>query len=630
MQRRGLVVSLSGVRVGVPRLAGSTPAPLTMTVLDLETHLIAPGCTFPRIVCGAFDGEGLLDRPRTVERVAEALAKDEGLEGHNVAFDLGCIGAAEPSLMPTIFSHYRKGLVRCTQVRGWLIDAQEGCLGKLGPYSLSRLHERAFGVPLDKGEDTWRLRYAELDGAPLDRWPEAARAYPLEDVNATARLLAFQDRFAEFLDDEFRQARSSFALALTAGWGLVPDQRRVDAFEIRWRARLEEINATLRAAGIVRSDGSQDKKATQARIVAAYGDGAPRTDKGNVKCDKVTCREAPNGDPVLLACGELGPTRSQINRNLPLLRHGIIHTRYGFAASGRTTSGEGDDEDGDGNVQNLDGEGGTRECFVPRLGYVFACVDFGALELCTFAQVELDLFGSSRIAEALNRGEDPHTSFACTMLDLPYDRGVALHKDLDPAFEQMRDVCKIGNFGFLGGLGAASFVAYAFRKSNGKVRLTEAQARDFKAGWLRRWETRRYFDLIGSVADTSGRWMHHRSRRWRGRMGFTDLANNPFQGLGSDAARAAHAAVVEATFTIGSPLWGSHVVNFVHDSVDTEVPENRAHEAATEQARIMVAEARAWLPDVRVKAEPLLTRCLSKKAKPLRDASGRLIPWSDA
>ena len=92
-------------------------------IFDLETHLIAPGCTFPPIVCGAHEtdhagGPVLLDRPRTVELVASRLARGVPLEGHWIAFDLGCIVAAEPSLAPAVFDHYRAGRVKCTQVRG--------------------------------------------------------------------------------------------------------------------------------------------------------------------------------------------------------------------------------------------------------------------------------------------------------------------------------------------------------------------------------------------------------------------------------------------------------------------------------------------------------------------------------
>lgn len=595
-------------------------------IFDLETHLIKPGTCFPRIVCGAFESSfgpehtTLVDRPTVIEFVARDLAHGNALAGHNVAFDLGCTLAAEPSLAGAIFDHYRRDLVRCTMVRGWLLDTARGCLGKLGGYDLSRLHDRAGFGPLDKGADTWRLRYAELDGMPLDRWPEAARVYPLEDVHATRRLFDVQAE-QDPGPDEWRQARASFALALTAGWGLVTDPVKVDAFEFRYRTELTALEAALQACSVVRPNGSQDMKRTAEIVSHAYGGNPPRTEKGNVKADKLTCKEAPNQTPAIIALGRIGSVSHQLDKNLPMLRRGLIHTHFTMAETGRVKSGG-----GDGNTTNLDKKGGMRECFVPRPGFVFASVDYSTIELCTLAQVELDLFGSSEMADVINRGEDLHTSLACTILGINYTRGVALHAALDPAFEDARQAAKVANFGFPGGLGAVAFCAFALAQYN--VRVTEEQARDLKRAWLRRWRLERYFRHVDALVNAGGVIVHPRSGRVRGRVGYTDGCNGFFQALAADAAKGALFEVVAATFTPGSPLYGSHVVNFVHDSIDTESPEWCAAEAAEEQSKIMVREAKKWIPDVRVSAAPLLARYMSKDAKPVRDGAGRLVPWA--
>jgi hypothetical protein len=69
-------------------------------------------------------------------------------------------------------------------------------------------------------------------------------------------------------------------------------------------------------------------------------------------------------------------------------------------------------------------------------------------------------------------------------------------------------------------------------------------------------------------------------------------------------------------------------VLFAHDEFVTEVRDDeRAADAAEEQARLMVAGAKVFLPDLDVKAEPVLMRRYSKEAEPRRDASGRLVPW---
>jgi DNA polymerase I-like protein with 3'-5' exonuclease and polymerase domains len=79
-----------------------------------------------------------------------------------------------------------------------------------------------------------------------------------------------------------------------------------------------------------------------------------------------------------------------------------------------------------------------------------------------------------------------------------------------------------------------------------------------------------------------------------------------------------------------SPLYGSRVVNFVHDEFVLECPEERAAEAAEELGRLAALGARPFLPDVKMEVEPLLCRRWNKRAKQKRGADGRLVPWEDA
>jgi hypothetical protein len=143
-------------------------------------------------------------------------------------------------------------------------------------------------------------------------------------------------------------------------------------------------------------------------------------------------------------------------------------------------------------------------------------------------------------------------------------------------------------------------------------------------------ESRAYFKWVSDQVDAGepdgGAWVaHFLSGRIRGPLRFTVTANTYFQGLGADAAKAAFWAVVREC-SIGR-MMGSHVVNFVHDEIVTEAPEPIAADHAEIQGEIMISEASKWLPDVKPKCEVLLTRRLSKKAKPLRGPDGRLIPW---
>ncbi len=271
---------------------------------------------------------------------------------------------------------------------------------------------------------------------------------------------------------------------------------------------------------------------------------------------------------------------------------------------------------------------GVRECFTPRPGFLYVSADFSGLELCTLAQVCLDLFGWSRLAEALNAGEDPHLSLACEILGITYEEGKSRKKAKDPAVDQARQTAKVGNFGFPGGLGAVAFQAFAW--SNYRVRVTIPEAKRLKALWLRRWpEMSHFFDYVNQAVNSPSKTIRQvRSNRLRGGLSFCDGCNTLFQGLGADAATAAHYAVTKACYAIpDSPLYGSKPVNFVHDETILESPEDRAQGAARELSRVMVEEAKIWLPGVKIKAEPTIARRWSKQAESHELLDGSLSVW---
>jgi hypothetical protein len=107
--------------------------------------------------------------------------------------------------------------------------------------------------------------------------------------------------------------------------------------------------------------------------------------------------------------------------------------------------------------------------------------------------------------------------------------------------------------------------------------------------------------------------------RVRGRVGFTQARNTPFQGLAADGAKLALWALIRE---------GYRVVAFIHDEVVIEVPENADH--ATEARRveeIMNRSMEEVTGNVPVACEYALSRRWSKKAKAVFDPDGRLIPW---
>ena len=66
---------------------------------------------------------------------------------------------------------------------------------------------------------------------------------------------------------------------------------------------------------------------------------------------------------------------------------------------------------------------------------------------------------------------------------------------------------------------------------------------------------------------------------------------------------------------------------FLHDEIIIEAPEEKAAGAAQELSRIMIDTMNEWIPDVKIGASAYLSRVWSKKAGPVYDAGGGLLPW---
>lgn len=601
---------------------------------DTETALIAPGLLAPPLVCLSYaDGNetGLLHHAEAREIVEALLESDRVLVGHNVAFDFGVVASKWPELMPAIFAKYERGEITDTLLRQKLIDIASSSRG-FKSYDLEELARRWLRRSLDKS--TWRLRYGELYDVPLSFWPKGAKAYALEDARTTLDVWREQEQAQDsHLADQYRQARAAWWLHLMSAWGLRTDPEPVEALALRLQTKHDEIKAKLVEAGLVRPTGSRNTKAAALRMLdecakrgkpIKFTKPSARHPEGKVRLDADTCEQV--GDPILEDYGEYSGLKTRISNFVKLLRRGTstpIQTHFNtLLETGRTSSSP--------NVQNLPRKGGVRECFVPRPGKVYAAADYSAFELRTVSQVILYVLGiRSRLAEALNSGFDPHLEIARRIVGCSYAEAVARKDAGDEEIDNARQTGKVANFGFPGGLGVARFVHYA-RKSYGVV-ITEDEARALKQYWIDAWpEFVPYFKWISDQCESGPAKIEQVFvQRYRGGCSYTEACNTLFQGLAGDAAKAAGFLIAKACYVdTDSPLFGGRPCNFVHDEFIVEVDDNeRAHDAAVELARLMVEGALRFLPDVPPLAEPYLARRWSKKAKPIHDAKGRLVPW---
>ncbi len=614
---------------------------------DTETHPFSPGNQFPPIVCGQFatsskDGV-IVNAAQTIANVRELLTDDSvTIIGHTLAYDFGVSCAMSPDLMPLVFAKHEAGLVLDLGVRQKLLDIATGDRS-LNSYGLADLARRyGFGT-LDKGEDGYRKRFAELAGVPIEQWPTRAREYALNDALVCHPILTAQTAcdYANVLaGEQERQCAHAWWLKLMSGWGITTDPKAVHLFKSGLEAEYAELGEYLRREGLLRPDrviksgprkgltvaGSRDTKATKSRMASlitemSHADRVKAgfiTDTGAISLNKKVLREV--DDPALTAYADFSSLKKQISTDVPLLSHEVIHSYFdSLKETGRAGSSAP-------NITNLPRKVGVRECFVPRAGCCFVSADYGGQELYTWAEVCMHLFGRSTLGDELKAGIDPHATIAGEILHQPYEWCKANKKR--PEVENARQTGKVLNFMCPGGGGAARLKFAA--KAQYDVELSEPEAKRLRdLWWSVRVEMRDYSQYIARITDTGGVLEHIYSGRIRGGCSYTEACNSLFQGLASDISKTAGLLISKACYVdTASPLFGCRIVNFIHDEFILEVPLGRQHEAAIELARLMTEAAKIWLrhvPPPKVEVDAMLR--WSKQAIGLYE-NGRLMPWT--
>lgn len=661
-----------------------------MIGFDTETHLIAPGRLCPRLVCMSLAGledppdlepgirvtarrdgwTALLDRAQTV-RWAPALFEQPVIIGHNTAYDLATVSAAcqeetgSDAVLTAVFEALCSERIHDTQIREQLLAISVGELkfraGEHGiektQLSLSALTKRYLGVDLsDEKTDPngWRLRFRELDGIPVESWPEDPVRYA--EMDAYWPLLVAQAQ-TEYHQPEVegypvhdgwhihyaaREVAAAFALHLMAIWGMRTDPDYVVATVREWEEGSQAGIALGQKLGFIRvkgrdkgKPGSVIKAKLQALVSSAYAGEPPMTEpsrtfpEGQVKTSEEVIENAPDPDLKEYALS-LHYTNWRSKYEEPLLWgvHAPLTSRPNvLVSSGRTSWG-------DPPMQQPPRKGGFRGCFVPRKGWLYASADYDFVELCTLAQVCLWSVGRSRLAQTINDGLDPHIVTAIEILrayghpETPasYEEAIQRKADKDPVILEHRQLAKPMNFGLPGGLGADSFVDFAWQQYS--VQLTVEKSRELGDIWKVAYpEMPEYFrwvkDQLGLTGNTVQQFV---SGRVRGGVTFTKAANTYFQGLAADGAKFGAFLISKACYSEpDSALFGCRPVLFLHDENIIEAPVERAAEAGHEMSRIMIAAMREHVPDVRIGAKAVLSRRWLKGADPTyRD--GILVP----
>ena len=642
---------------------------------DTETTLIQPGLAIPDLICLQYAFDKAAPAIRSHVEDWRDIVHDAAYDphtiwtGHNQPFDAAVVAAAEPSFVQPIFRMYATKRARDTMLGEQLISIRDGDLEfrskKKGEFSLAGLAKRYLGLEMNK-EDSFRLQYGTLRGRRSAEFPEEALRYALYDVTVLRDVYEAQTSLYRS-GDEWMQCAAHFSLHLAQAWGMRTDPELLLKLEAEIRADVALCSRILEEGGFFK-DGSVVQSAVKAAVVKAcenLGKPVPKTKPtakqierwkagklteeptGNIKYDAETIESIAQAEPNLKRLSQLNTAVGDLGKYIEPMKGGMyapMNSRPNPIVSTGRTSWSGtrldvpNPEDPEGppisvrvgsNLQNVCKRPGVRECFIPRPGHWYCSVDYSTLELRTFAQACLWIVGKSTFAEGFQNDYewDPHTYMASRLTGLTYAEALEKRKT-DPVVKKRRNIGKSLNFSLAGGVGAKRFREMAAADPY-NIELTLEECYALKEAWYEAFpEAAPYFEYVNWVVNSGQPQRSFVSRRLRGNVGYTQVANGYFQSLGADAAKRALFAVSMACYAEPkSPLYGSRVVVFVHDEIILEVPIPQAHEASMEVVRLMNRELAAVCPDIPPKSEPTLMTRWIKMAEPKYDPQGRLTAW---
>ena len=679
-----------------------------MIGFDSETHRTTRSCIVPPLVCTSwysdasspygsqlpdgfarlaeeypdfveviYDGPAwyvLAAGPAAAEsfRRAFAVRHLDRFVAHRAPYDLAQ-WATVVGVLP-IMDMLDQGQVTDTDVRERLLSIAAGDYqlrsSRTGQFSLDSLTAKYTGTGLDdkNKDDDQRMtvRYHLLDGVPLSKWPDRAKAYALFDAKAAFDVWVGQAEAPSYaydvmskyqekgvIEDEQPKVRDAFAIFLQSCYGPIIDSARGAQVIKDWDAIYQEGAAMARRIlpdgtenpdWFLRDDGSRDMKRLAALVEADFssrGLQAPMTEGGKKpKKDGTFASPKPStaGDvlelctsKVLQAWATADKYRNYIAKYAHVLQIDgpVTYFFNPIVATGRWSVS-------DPPYHGPPKKGGFREAHKARPGTVYVSTDYNQVELLALAYV-CEFFGfGTEMADIIRAGVDLHTTMAVTLYryirgeTVTYDELVKRLKDGDEVAKEMRTLAKAANFGFPGGLGPVSFVSFAWKQY--KLKLTIADATTIRDAYRVTFPcVVAYQRHIGSLTELTGSFTAIQlvSGRHRGGCGYNDGCNTYFQGLAADGIREAIWRILRECFTPGCALYGSRLWLSIHDETLAEVPEDRLHEAATRISEIMVEAMAEFIPTIPAKAPPAAMRYWTKAAEPTY-VDGRLVVWEPA
>lgn len=435
---------------------------------------------------------------------------------HNASFDFWTIAQAleqDQQALQLWWDVAGQGRLCCTMLLDALLRLAD-CDAEPVNRALDVVALEYAGLTIDK-EDPYRLRYAELLGLTAEQWrdqPAGFFSYAAKDPIAT--LLVFQQQIsrARALIQPHKQqllpgawgsygpltaclqTQGAIALDQISRTGCCVDITAARQLQAETSQRIQEhLQALEQLAGPELQLFRRYKRGDRAGQYMLSKSGSPKRDSKAIKAklEQIAQRAVEPIQPPRLKNGTISDAPAYWLQHTHLdpfidhycqfhelagllkffreLKQDRIYPRYiPLVRTGRTSCRKP-------NLQQLPRDSRYRELIVAPEGYHLLQVDYSVLELRTLAQVCLQRYGRSRLAELFQAGQDPHRYTAALLLGLTMEQFAQL-----PTAEQKqhRQQAKAVNFGVPGGLGPASLVSYA--KASYNVTLTFDEAKELR------------------------------------------------------------------------------------------------------------------------------------------------------
>jgi DNA polymerase-1 len=226
----------------------------------------------------------------------------------------------------------------------------------------------------------------------------------------------------------------------------------------------------------------------------------------------------------------------------------------------------------------------VRHCISARRGTKFIDADYKAIELRVLADVTQDPL----LLEIFRSGGDPHRTTASLLLNKPEGQ----------VTRDERQCAKAVNFGFVFGMGAKTFVTYAYAEYGLKLTISEAQRflRGYRAAYVgvAAWQQRTGRLKAPSIRTASGR-----LRRFENPdNSYCESLNTPIQGTAADGMKKALILLHQEL-----PRFRAKLLLAVHDEVLIEAPAAAAEEVKAVVISCMKRGMEAFVKSVPIEVE---------------------------